>query len=438
MLGASAAGTYNTPTEEYAGRMGTQAGDGLLKDFGVRGVGALADYGDMVTAGHATKLGNYLAGSGYVDNDAAGRTLQPTARAAPTSTTPTAPKAPTLREPFTDEDAAWNQNSATKGYGQVTQLTKDGVRDYSNLRANPYDTGHRNVAPSNSAEAAQARSLRDSDEQRLQAGYARTEQDRQATLERQALANRTADTSAIDAQIARTPSLNEKKILVDQREGSLREFAAGQKNAVDMFTAGQTNRAQLEQNALTNQSNTRRLQYDMAKDERSYKDGRYDKHLEQDSKASDQAGKALDGIFDTVDPKTGQVIKRDDLKAQANLVAQRASGGKWGTLSQAERDKHVGSAVSYVSILDSARKHQNNGWMQELGLDNPDAPMGGLPTPEDLSRGKLERVGLREGLTTPNTGKGDYALRLPGGRVMYLGSDLSGEHLKYLQDQGVK
>ena len=120
------------------------------------------------------------------------------------------------------------------------------------------------------------------------------------------------------------------------------------------------------------------------------------------------------------------------------MTARRASGGKFDMLSPAEQAKHVGSAHSYVSILDSARKHQNNGWMQAIGIDNPDAPRGGLPTPEELSRGKLERVGFREGAATMNTGKGGWVVRLPNGKDMYLDANLSGEHLKYLQDQGVK
>lgn len=226
-------------------------------------------------------------------------------------------------------------------------------------------------------------------------------------------------------------------------------------SATSLRTTGMNNDTSLKTNEVTNRTALRgqdmdfegkrlgvaasraRMQYDVAKDQRDYDTSRYDKRLEQDRAASGDAASAFKGLFDTTDNE-GKPVSRPDLEAQANLVAQRASGGKWATLNPEERAKNVGNAHSYVTLLDSARQHQNNGWLQAAGIDSPDAPWGGLPSPDELSKGTLERVGLREGAMTPGTGKGDYALRLPDGRVMYLGSNVSSEHLKYLRNQGVK
>lgn len=257
-------------------------------------------------------------------------------------------------------------------------------------------------------------------------------------LRRQGLSARQA--AAHVAQLDQTAATREGNRL--QSATSLR--TTGMNNDTSLKTNEVTNRTALrgqdmdfEGKRLSVAASRARMQYDVAKDQRDYDTSRHDKRLEQDRAASGDAASAFKGLFDTTDNE-GKPVSRPDLEAQANLVAQRASGGKWATLNPEERAKNVGNAHSYVTLLDSARQHQNNGWLQAAGIDSPDAPWGGLPSPDELSKGTLERVGLREGAMTPGTGKGDYALRLPDGRVMYLGSNVSSEHLKYLRNQGVK
>ena len=78
---------YSTPTEQYRQRAGMDAQGGLGGDLLARSVGVLADVGDAATLGHATKLGNFLAGNGYNANGADGtapaNTPQVSSQAAP-------------------------------------------------------------------------------------------------------------------------------------------------------------------------------------------------------------------------------------------------------------------------------------------------------------------------------------------------------------------
>ena len=75
---AGAAQGFNTPTEQYRKRLGMDDAGGLGGDLLARSVGVLADVGDNLTGGYASKLGRYLAGD---DSD-------PSAAAAPQPTTP--------------------------------------------------------------------------------------------------------------------------------------------------------------------------------------------------------------------------------------------------------------------------------------------------------------------------------------------------------------
>lgn len=68
----SAAKSYNTPTEQYSNRLGDGAPESFGGELKQRGVGALADLGDTLTGGYATKLGNFIAGNGFNDNNADG------------------------------------------------------------------------------------------------------------------------------------------------------------------------------------------------------------------------------------------------------------------------------------------------------------------------------------------------------------------------------
>ena len=159
----------------------------------------------------------------------------------------------------------------------------------------------------------------------------------------------------------------------------------------------------------------------------------------QEAARSEQAGKAMKGMFNTV--VDNKVVERPDLEAQAAMILNRESDGKWDQLGHEERAKRAGAAHSHLTLLDSARQHQNNGWLQMVGLGTPDTPWGGMPTPEQLSTATVKDVGFGNAKITPNVKYGDKALTYKDAsgrsRTMYLSRDTSGEHLKYLADLGV-
>lgn len=61
---------FNIPTEQYRLRAGMDSHGGTAGDLAARGVGVLADFGDAITFGGATRLGNAIAGRGFVPNSA--------------------------------------------------------------------------------------------------------------------------------------------------------------------------------------------------------------------------------------------------------------------------------------------------------------------------------------------------------------------------------
>lgn len=63
--GIEAIGIANTPTEQYAQRLGVTAGDSLGQDLAVRAAGGLADLGNTLTFGVADRVGNAIAGNGF-------------------------------------------------------------------------------------------------------------------------------------------------------------------------------------------------------------------------------------------------------------------------------------------------------------------------------------------------------------------------------------
>lgn len=90
-MGATAAQMADTSTEEYAKRLDAPQDGSTLKDVGLRVMGGITDFNDMMTFGHASKLANWVDGKGYVDNETAGRSLTP---AAPANTAQPAPAQP--------------------------------------------------------------------------------------------------------------------------------------------------------------------------------------------------------------------------------------------------------------------------------------------------------------------------------------------------------
>lgn len=66
-IGMSAAGSYNTSTDEYRRRLGIDADtdSGVAKEVGVRSLGVMQDLGNNLTFGVADRVGNLISGNGF-------------------------------------------------------------------------------------------------------------------------------------------------------------------------------------------------------------------------------------------------------------------------------------------------------------------------------------------------------------------------------------
>jgi len=170
--------------------------------------------------------------------------------------------------------------------------------------------------------------------------------------------------------------------------------------------------------------------------DRDFNAGRSDKNIELAGKFDEQARGAFKNKFDSVD-KDGKLISRPDLEAAAYGEAVRQSNGRWSQLTPAERAEYMADAFDHVKLLSSARNHQNNSIWQAVGLANKDAAHGGMPSKAEMQGAKLTELGLIDGASTMNAGRGDYKLTLKNGQVMHFGrGDLSQAQLKRLQDLG--
>lgn len=82
----SAIQSFSTSTEDYAKRMGTRSGEGIIKDAAIRMAGVLSDLGNLLTLGLADRLGNLMAGNGFVRSKKPVANPNPGAQTAPSGT----------------------------------------------------------------------------------------------------------------------------------------------------------------------------------------------------------------------------------------------------------------------------------------------------------------------------------------------------------------
>ncbi len=138
---ASAVGSYATPTEDFAGRMGVDMQDSSVgTQLGVRAAGTLADLGNAITFGGADRLGNLLTGNGF------NRSIAPAAQnptQSPVSAAPAAPGAP-IATPAIQTAAQPEKLAGTPLFGA------EGVRKVVTAGQNPLFTN----ATSNAQDAA--------------------------------------------------------------------------------------------------------------------------------------------------------------------------------------------------------------------------------------------------------------------------------------------
>jgi hypothetical protein len=450
-MGATAAQMADTSTEEYAKRLDAPQDGSTLKDVGLRVMGGITDFNDMMTFGHASKLANWVDGKGYVDNETAGRSLTPAAPANTAQPAPAQPAPLALRG-----DATGPADHPNAPMADATSYLATGGRngklpeDLSRLRegsiyktigpnGNPIYSG-RNVSGDAPMVDGKGNTLR-------MGGNVSTVPGMDPALIASTLRNPDGSTWSARDNAVMAANLRDG---VDPYRGTSRapkeedripaigEFGHNKAVANQTLRRGQDiqsadNRYGHDLSAATARANTR---FQMQKDLRDFGVERYDKGIEQASKFSEQARGAFKNRFDTVD-KDGKLVARPDREAAAYDEAVRQSGGRWDQLDPAQRAQYLNDAFDHVKLLSSARDHQNNSIWQAAGLANKDSAHGGMPTREEMQGAKLTELGFGSGATTMNAGRGDYKLTLKNGQVMHFGrGDLSQAQLKRLQDLG--
>ena len=450
-MGATAARMADTSTEEYAKRLDAPQDGSTLKDVGLRVMGGITDFNDMMTFGHASKLANWVDGKGYVDNETAGRSLTPAAPANTAQPAPAQPAPLALRGDATgpaDHPNAPMADAtsylATCGRNgklpeDLSRLREGSIYKTIGPNGNPIYSG-RNVSGDAPMVDGKGNTLR-------MGGNVSTVPGMDPALIASTLRN--PDGSKWSAQDNAIMAANLRDG-VDPYRGTSRapkeedripaigEFGHNKALANQTLRRGQDiqsadNRYGHDLSAATARANTR---FQMQKDQRDFAVGRYDKDVEQAGKFDEQARSAFKHKFDSID-KDGKLSARPDLEAAAYDEAMRQSNGRWSQLDPAQRAAYLSDAFDHVKLLSSARNHQNNSIWQAVGLANKDAAHGGMPSAADMQGAKLTELGFGSGATTMNAGRGDYKLTLKNGQVMHFGrGDLSQAQLKRLQDLG--
>lgn len=164
----SAVNSYNTPTEDFAARLGETGGESFGKDLGIRAAGTLADIGNTLTLGVADRVGNLIAGNGFnrsggpgYEAPAAAPTAPavaapvPTAAAAPAAVQTAAPVVPSTQQLTPQEVRGLNTGTinaaeyapGTAGTGFVTNSEGRGTR----FNAQPVQTAQPELSNTDTA-----------------------------------------------------------------------------------------------------------------------------------------------------------------------------------------------------------------------------------------------------------------------------------------------
>ena len=339
--------------------------------------------------------------------------------ATPTLRTPAvaAPANPAGPE-FTDDDARVNKLLARSGTGAVSQLTgADGVRDYSNQRKNPFDTGLRTTDHISFEQAQGERAMRDANERQLQGKYAADEQTLRNAQERAAMSARPAalDTRAIDGQIAEARNGNrivEMKALLDSKEAMQRDHTqqntSVMQNATALAGQGVTERGNALQANATLRSNGggAEAQRKQANDDRTYALAAGTQAQALGEKYRENAKKEFE-VF-------GADNKPDLAASQQSFNAMRQLFPQMESADEGTRNKAMADAKEMAGIFNKARSSGKVG-MDAMAFWNAERPsLSGMP---DARGGTTEQTGFLGGLVTIGASNGDTLLSKDGREV---------------------
>ena len=139
-------------------------------------------------------------------------------------------------------------------------------------------------------------------------------------------------------------------------------------------------------------------------------------------------------LFTTPDDKTDK-----NAEANAHVMAAKIVPG-WENMSAEQRAANRTKVVDAVKLVQGMNATKDTGWLQKIGLDNPNGAHSQLPELADKNgkRAQVGDVGWWEGVTTPNVSRGDTVITLPNGTKRYLRGQLEESQAALLEQNGAQ
>lgn len=469
----------NTSTEDYAKRMGAEAGQGLMSDVAIWGVGALADLGDAATFGLATKTGNWLAGNGFRGNeptsDAQARTLTPNAA---TPSTQSQANLPAMDANMPGEDPnritlRGRAGADVAGAAGVQKFVENGKTLYTNVAGDNKDMMDKRmvgIVPGMSKEAID-RTLNNPDGSRWSAGdnatlaaNLRDGIDPYRGTSREAKASQSSQMSPLRARLeamgGRKMSKTQAATLLSLREADQRHEAA---------MAGTA--ASVKNNETTNQTNLRGQDLDYEGKMAPIKQAARLREMNasifkaaggDNAKAAALAQAAGMPAKDFQDALAAQnasesATQATGTKARENAmkefrVADRKDPSKWDEVAsqqsydavrqifpnidsanEQDRGKAMPDAKAMANIFNRARTQDKVGWDAMKFWEAKRPVLNGMPNVSGTNASNVEQVGPFEGMVMLNGSNGDTILTQKDGRKLNLGK-LDSREQKLLED----
>ena len=139
-------------------------------------------------------------------------------------------------------------------------------------------------------------------------------------------------------------------------------------------------------------------------------------------------------LFTTPDDKTDK-----NAEANAHVMAAKIVPG-WENMSAEQRAANRTKVVDAVKLVQGMNATKDTGWLQKIGLGNPNGAYSQLPelVSKDGKRAQVGDVGWWEGMTTPNVSRGDTVITLPNGTKRYLRGQQEESQAALLEQNGAQ
>ena len=441
---AGAATGYNTSTDQYRLRMGMDPHGSTGGDLAARGVGVMADVGDALTFGQASRLGNYIAGNDAPAGAASNAPAAPGYKPTPDSVQPWGNEAGrsvsninapggNIRgaEDFTDRLNGAKGPLPTGLRDGMVYKTKDaqGRVTYSGNNVSG-DVSNKMLNGDGTSAGKMRGSLRSGNDVTFgpNGSYVIDDQAKAMSAERIKQTMTNPDGSAWSAQDNAVMAANLRDG-VDPYRGTSRQappvddapkrgefgyktYMLNKQKDADRAVTLRGQEKDLAVALATKGTARDRLAWDMERETRT--DARTAEAHDQTvgTKARENAMKEF-RVFDTKDPS-----KVDEAASQASFDAVRQIFPGIDSADEATRNKFMPDAKEMHAIFQKARSQDKVG-MDAMRIWQPKRPaLNSMPDAKGL---RDEQVGPFEGAITLGASNGDVLLKRPDGTSLNLG-----------------